>query len=98
MLGFIGSVVACEGCSFCSCVGAGSDSEAAPLTSVIVSNVHLADVFVSWLGFSWEALDFEGREVQLGSVEVDYVKASFAEQCKRGFEALLQITMKVIRT
>ena len=66
MLGFIGSVPACEGCSFCSCVGAGSDSEAAPLTSAIVFNVHLAKVFVSWLEFPWEALEFKGREVQLG--------------------------------
>ena len=70
MLGFIGSVAACEGCSFCSCVGAGSDSEAAPLTSAILLNVRLSEAFVSWLGFRWETLGFEGRDVQFGSVEV----------------------------
>ena len=68
MFGFIGSVAACEGCSFCSCVGAGSDSEAAPLTSAIVSNVRLGEVFVSRLGLPWEALEIEGRDVQLDSV------------------------------
>ena len=91
MLEFIGSVAACEGCSFCSCVGAGSDSEAAPLTSVIVSNVRLREVFVSWLGFPWEALEFEGKDVQLGSVEVrvDYsCKGKFCQDVSKRFRSL----------
>ena len=98
MLGFIGSVAACEGCSFCSCVGAGSDSEAAPLTSAIVSNVRLREVFVSWLGFLWGALEFEGRDVQLALSKFELttqVKASFAEI---DFEALLQIFSALLTT